>query len=77
MARPMRTATLRNFILMMGKSIKIKDLNDRIYLIDDIDQFVSHINEYHAHGVSIHEENGFFFQIDDFFREKIKKLSTK
>ena len=61
----------------MGKSIKIKDLNDRTYLIDDIDQFVSHMNEYHAHGVSIHEENGFFFQIDDFFREKIKKLSTK
>ena len=61
----------------MGKSIKIKDLNDRIYLVDDIDQFVSHINEYHARGVSIHEENGFFFQIDDFFREKIKKLSTK
>ncbi len=61
----------------MGKSIKIKDLNDRTYLIDDIDQFVSHMNEYHAHGVSIHEENGFFFQIDDCFREKIKKLSTK
>ena len=61
----------------MGKSIKIKDLNHRVYSIDDIDQFVSHINEYHAHGVSIHEENGFFFQIDDFFREKIKKLSTK
>ena len=61
----------------MGKSIEIKDLNDRIYLVDDIDKFVSHINEYHARGVSIHEENGFFFQIDDFFREKIKKLSTK
>ena len=61
----------------MGKSVKIKDLNDRVYLVDDIDQFASHINEYHAHGVSIHEENGFFFQIDDFFREKIKKLSTK
>ena len=26
----------------MGKSIKIKDLNDRIYLIDDIDQFESY-----------------------------------
>ena len=65
------------FLKKMGKSIKIKDLNDRIYLIDDIDQFASHINEYHGHGVSIHEENGFFFQIDDLFREKIKKLSTK
>ena len=61
----------------MGKSIKVKDLNNRIYFIDDIDQFVSHINEYHAHGISIHEENGFFFQIDDSFREKIKKLSAK
>jgi len=65
------------FLKKMGKSIKVKDLNNRIYSIDDIDQFVSHINEYHAHGVSIHEENGFFFQIDDSFREKIKKLSTK
>ena len=61
----------------MVKSVKVKDLNNRIYLIDDIDQFVSHINEYHAHGVSIHEENGFFFQIDNIFREKIKKFSTK
>ena len=65
------------FSKKMGKSIKVKDLNNRIYFIDDIDQFVSHINEYHAHGISIHEENGFFFQIDGFFREKIKKLSTK
>ena len=68
---------LDTFLKKMGKSIKVKDLNNRIYLIDDIDQFVSHMNEYHAHGVSIHEENGFFFQIDDLFREKIKKLSTK
>ena len=68
---------LDTFLKKMGKSIKVKDLNNRIYLIDDIEQFISHINEYHAHGVSIHEENGFFFQIDDFFREKIKKLSTK
>lgn len=68
---------LDTFLKKMGKSIKVKDLNNRIYFIDDIEQFISHINEYHAHGVSIHEENGFFFQIDDFFREKIKKLSTK
>tara|TARA_B100000989_G_C19436480_1_gene425382 strand:+ start:47 stop:271 length:225 start_codon:yes stop_codon:yes gene_type:complete len=68
---------LDTFLKKMGKSIKVKDLNNRIYLIDDIEQFISHINEYHAHGVSIHEENGFFFQIDDLFREKIKKLSTK
>ena len=65
------------FLKKMGKSVKVKDLNNRMYLIDDIDQFVSHINEYHAHGVSIHEENGFFFQIDNIFREKIKKFSTK
>ena len=68
---------LDTFLKKMGKSIKVKDLNNRIYLIDDIEQFIGHINEYHAHGVSIHEENGFFFQIDDLFREKIKKLSTK
>ena len=61
----------------MGKRIKVKDLNNRFYLIEDIDQFISHINKYHAHGISIHEENGFFFQIDDLFREKIKKLIKK
>ena len=65
------------FLEKMGKRIKVKDLNNRFYLIEDIDQFISHINKYHAHGISIHEENGFFFQIDDLFREKIKKLIKK
>ena len=65
------------FLKRMSKSFKVKDLNNRIYLIKDIDQFISHINEYHANGTSIHEENGFFFQIDDLFREQINKLSTK
>ena len=65
------------FLKKMSKRFKVKDLNNRVYLIDDIEQFVSHINEYHAHGVSIHEEKGFFFQIDDSFREKINKFSTK
>ena len=65
------------FLKRMNKIVKLKDLNDRLYFIKNIDQFINHINEYHAHGSSIHEENGFYFQIDDLFREKIKKLSTK
>ena len=65
------------FLKRMNKNIKIRDLNDRFYLIKDIEKFISHINKYHAQGMSIHEENGFFFRIDDFFREQIKKLSVR
>ena len=61
----------------MSKSIKVKDLNNRFYLIKDIDKFIDHINKYHSCGKSINEENGFYFQIDDLFREKIKKFRIK
>ena len=36
-----------------------------------------HIFKYHASGTSVHEENGFFFTVDEKFREKIKELYFK
>tara|TARA_Y100000991_G_C21680834_1_gene225103 strand:+ start:304 stop:498 length:195 start_codon:yes stop_codon:yes gene_type:complete len=59
----------------MTKNFKIKDLYNRCYLIENLDAFISHMNQYHAEGTSIHEENGFIFRIDDSFRKKIKKFN--
>ena len=59
----------------MTKNFKIKNLYNRWYIIENLDLFISHINQYHAEGTSIHEENGFIFQIDNSFREKIKNLT--
>ncbi len=61
----------------MCDKFKIKDLYDREYLIKNLDGFLEHINKYHANGDSIHEENGFFFKVDDNFRSKIKKYKRK
>tara|TARA_E500000178_G_C16809118_1_gene656090 strand:+ start:524 stop:709 length:186 start_codon:yes stop_codon:yes gene_type:complete len=61
----------------MIKNYKIKDMYNRSYTIKNLDEFINHINEYHKEGNSIHEENGFFFQINNSFREKIKKIIRK
>ena len=57
----------------MGKNIKLKDIYNRNYKVLDIENFMDHINKFHSVGTSIHEENGFFFKIDDSFRKKIKE----
>ena len=40
-------------------------------------KFINHINEFHKNGISIHEESGHYFTVDDKFREKLKKMITK
>jgi len=59
---------------MSKKELVIFDLNNKEYKINDIERFVKHIKDFHNSGSSIHEENGFYFLIDDNFRSKIKKL---
>ena len=49
----------------------IKDNNGSDYEIKDIEKFNKHIFTYHATGNSLHEENGFYFTVDDDFRKKI------
>ncbi len=49
----------------------IEDLNKRKYLIKDVKKFISHIRKFHASGESLHEENGYFFLINDDFRKLI------
>ncbi len=53
---------------------KIKDNNDNDYIITDIEAFYQHILDYHSKGTSLHEEDGHYFTVDDFFRSQIKKL---
>ena len=57
--------------------IYLRDNHDRTYIIQDIKSFYSHVFKYHAFGTSVHEENGYFFTVDEKFRKKIKELYLK
>ena len=46
-----------------GKKIKV-----------DIKKFKKHLDDYHLNGSSIHVENGYYFTIDQKFRNKINNL---
>ena len=59
----------------MNKEIILKDLNNRNYHVKDFKRFKKHILEFHGCGSSIHEENGFFFRVDQKFRENLLKNS--
>ena len=48
-----------------------------LYKIPNIDVFIQHIVDFHSEGVSIHEENGHYFVVDDKFREMIFSLKKK
>ena len=65
---------LDTFLKKMIKKVTLKDLNNRIYYINDFNKFKKHILEFHGSGSSIHEENGFFFRIDQKFRENLFKI---
>ena len=54
--------------------MKIKDVNNRDYYIEDLEKFVDHIKQYHNTGSTIHEENGYYFLVDDTFRKSLFKL---
>ena len=59
------------------EKIFLKDNHDRTCIIQDIKSFYSHVFKYHASGTSVHEENGYFFTVDEKFRKKIKELYLK
>ena len=65
---------LDTFLKKMNKKIILKDLNTRNYHIKDFKRFKKHILEFHGCGSSIHEENGFFFRVDQKFREDLFKI---
>ena len=59
------------------KKIVIKDRKG-IEVEIDINEFAHHIGEYHHSGVSIHEERGHYFTVDDNFRKMVNnKIKNK
>ena len=42
----------------------------------DLKFFVHHINLYHKTGISIHDESGHYFTVDDNFRRKLKVANS-
>jgi hypothetical protein len=58
------------------KIVSIQDNNgDEVQV--ELNKFINHINEFHKNGISIHEERGHYFTVNDKFREKLKKMITK
>ena len=58
--------------------VKIKDIEGRDYIIEDLDRFISHLEDFHtvngkADG-SLHEENGYYFKVTQDFLEQIIDL---
>ena len=43
----------------------------------DLKVFIDHINQYHKTGTSIHDENGYYFTVNEEFRKQLKKISEK
>ena len=55
--------------------VKIKDIDGRDYIIEDLDRFISHLEDFHtvngkADG-SLHEENGYYFKVTQNFLNQI------
>ena len=55
------------------KKILIKDDEGKEVEVD-LDKFISHINQFHKTGTSIHDENGHYFTVDDNFRKKLLEI---
>ena len=52
----------------------IRDDNGKDFTINNLIKFYNHILEFHSHGISIHEEDGHYFTVNEKFRKKIEKL---
>ena len=56
---------------MKDKEFIIDDLGTEVLV--DIKKFINHINQFHSSGVSIHEERGHYFTVNDSFRKMLRK----
>ena len=59
---------------MSDYKVILKDDDGNDCLVENILDFQKHIITHHSSGVSIHEENGHYFTVDDYFRFKIETL---
>ena len=58
----------------MKKLFIVHDNLGRDYEIPDIESFYQHLKEFHLNGISVHEEEGHYFNVNDNFIKKIKKM---
>ena len=54
--------------------IEIEDNSGIKVSISDPKRFQRHILQFHYQRTSIHDENGYYFMVDDTFREKLEDL---
>ena len=59
---------------MSVKSCLIKDDSGNDYVVKDIKLFQKNLFEFHESGTSLHEENGYYFTVNDEFRRMISNL---
>ena len=50
---------------------KIKDNDGKYFVIKDIKKFAKHIFQFHSIGISLHQEEGYDFTVDNAFRGKV------
>ena len=60
---------------MSKLTIILKDDNGKDYTVENILNFQKHLHKFHPVDISIHEENGHYFRVDDTFRDKIDELA--
>ena len=56
---------------MKEKEFIIDDMGKEVLV--DIKKFINHINQFHSSGVSMHEERGHYFTVNDSFRKMLRK----
>ena len=55
------------------KKISLKDVSGNTVKIE-IKKFIDHIKQFHSSGISIHDEDGHYFTVDDKFRKKLENI---
>ena len=58
----------------MGMGYKIKDDNGKYYEIKNLEKFAKHIFQFHSKGISLHQEKGFNFMVDEAFRDNLENF---
>ena len=59
---------------MNNLRVTINDDSGKECSIENIRTFQKHLQLFHKTGVSIHDENGHYFTVDDSFRQKVDDL---
>ena len=62
---------------MSDYKVNLKVNNGKDCSVEDIRIFQKHLKLFHSRGVTVHDENGHYFTVDDEIRNKIDQLVIK